>query len=236
MPSAYEKQLREKAEPFLAALKAAGHNATIDTASLRDYSLALKIGSSIATIYYSPKRKEHSLKPDSLPAPIRAVWDSLGVTAKKNTSTTAKSAKSAKSANSAKPPYQAYVDGSYHSQRKTVGYGAVILKDEVEHTRFNGRLDEYVESHQVGGELAATMRVIQWCQENAIPAIDIYYDYKGIEAWARGTWKTEKAMTQAYAKFMKESGIKVHWHKVESHTGDTWNDVADELARQGALK
>jgi ribonuclease HI len=224
MPSAYEQQLRSKAEAFLAALKSAGHSATIDPSSLREYSLALKIGSTIATIYYSPKRKEHSLKPDSLPAPIRAVWESLSVTPKKNTSTAAKSA------------YQAYVDGSYHSGRKTVGYGAVILKDGVEHTRFNGRLDEYVESHQVGGELAATMRVIQWCKENNIPAIDIYYDYKGIEAWARGTWKTEKAMTQAYAKFMKESGIKVHWHKVQSHTGDTWNDVADELARQGALK
>ena len=228
MPSAYEKELRPKAEAFLAALKSAGHKATIDEASLREYSLALNIGSTIATIYYSPKRKQHSLKPDSLPTPIRAVWDSLNQSANKKSSTTA--------TKSAKTPYQAYVDGSYHAGRKIVGYGAVILKDGEEHTRFSGRLDEYTESHQVGGELAATMRVISWCKQNNITAIDIYYDYRGIEMWARGSWKTEKPMTQAYAKFMKESGIKVHWHKVASHTGDKWNDVADELAKQGALK
>lgn len=226
MPSAYEKELRQKAEVLLAALKSAGHNATIDEASLREYSLALKIGTTIATIYYSPKRKEHSLKPDSLPAPIRTVWDSLSKPANKKASSAAAAAKT---------PYQAYVDGSYHAQRQTVGYGAVILKDGEELSRFSGRLDEYTESHQVGGELAATMRVISWCKQNNISAIDIYYDYRGIEMWARGSWKTEKPMTQAYAKFMKDSGIKVHWHKVASHTGDKWNDVADELAKQGAL-
>lgn len=228
MPSAYEKELRQKAEAFREALKSAGHKAIIDENSLREYSLALKIGSTIATIYYSPKRKEHSLKPDTLPAPIRAVWDSLAN--KKVSATTANAAKSAKTL------YQAYVDGSYHAQRKTVGYGAVILKDGQELTRFLGRVDEYTESRQVGGELAATMRVIQWCKQNNIAAIDIYYDYRGIEAWARGTWKTEKELTQSYAKYMRESGIKVHWHKVESHTGDKWNDVADELAKAGALK
>lgn len=226
MPSAYEKELRQKAEALREALKGAGHNAIIDENSLREYSLALKIGSTIATIYYSPKRKEHSLKPDSLPKPILAVWESLS----------AKKASATSSTKSAKTPYQAYVDGSYHAQRKTVGYGAVILKEGQEHTRFSGRVEEYTESRQVGGELAATMRVIQWCKQNNISTIDIFYDYKGIEAWARGTWKTEKEMTQAYAKFMKESGIKVHWHKVESHTGDKWNDVADELAKAGALK
>jgi ribonuclease HI len=224
MPSAHEKELRPKAEAFLAALKSAGHNALIDEASLREYSLALKIGETIATIYYSPKRKEHSLKPDSLPKSIRSVWDSLTKPTKKA------------SAAAAKTPYQAYVDGSYHAGRQTVGYGAIILKNGEEESRFLGRVNEYTESRQVGGELAATMRVIQWCKQNNITAIDIYYDYKGIEAWARGTWKTEKEMTQAYAKFMKESGIKVHWHKVESHTGDYWNDIADELAKQGALQ
>jgi ribonuclease H-related protein len=225
MPSAYETELRQKAESFLAALKNAGHNAKIDESSLREYSLALNIGETIATIYYSPKRKQHSLKPDSLPKAIRAVWDSLS--ANKKASTAAKSAKTA---------YQAYVDGSYHAGRKTVGYGAVILKDGEELTRLLGRVEEYTESRQVGGELAATMRVINWCQQNKVSAIDIYYDYRGIEAWARGSWKTEKEMTQAYAKFMKASGINVHWHKVESHTGDYWNDVADELAKEGALR
>jgi viroplasmin and RNaseH domain-containing protein len=31
-----------------------------------------------------------------------------------------------------------------------------------------------------------------------------------------------------------ESPIKIHWRKVNSHSGDRWNDRADVLAKQGA--
>jgi viroplasmin and RNaseH domain-containing protein len=31
-----------------------------------------------------------------------------------------------------------------------------------------------------------------------------------------------------------ECPIKIHWHKVDSHTGNRWNDRADALAKQGA--
>jgi ribonuclease H-related protein len=227
MPSQYEKELRAKANAFLTALAGAGKTAQIDDKSLRDYSLALRVGSLVATIYYSPKRKEYTLSPASLPKSILDVWENLE----------AVKIVKPKSISSAKTPYQAYVDGSYHAQKRTVGYGAIILKNGSEElARFLGRVDEYTESRQVGGELAATMRVIQWCQQEKIEAIDIYYDYKGIEAWARGTWKAEKEMTQAYAQFMRESGVKVHWHKVESHTGDYWNEIVDKLAKEGALK
>jgi ribonuclease HI len=63
--------------------------------------------------------------------------------------------------------------------------------------------------------------------------VDIFYDYAGVENWATKRWQAKNEFTQAYAAFVRESGIRVYWHKVKSHSGDYWNDRADELAKQG---
>ena len=109
------------------------------------------------------------------------------------------------------------------------------MKGDKELIRLSGRVNKYTESRQIGGELKGTMAVIRWCEENNVSEIDIYYDYKGIEMWATGRWKTEKPISQEYRAFMQQSKIKVHWHKVKSHTGVHWNEVADELAKKGTL-
>jgi len=33
---------------------------------------------------------------------------------------------------------------------------------------------------------------------------------------------------------MRSCRIRIEWHKVDSHTGDRWNERADELAKKGA--
>ena len=228
MPSPYEAQLRQKANQYIAAIQSQlSYEAEIDEDSFRDYSVAVQLGEvGKATIYYSPKRKTFKLVTSGLDKSvaemIAPVWDSL------------EAAKNSKAkADKPKSKYQAYVDGSYNKYKKTVGYGAVILEEGKEILRLSGRVDQFIESRQVAGELAATMRVINWCKQEGITAIDIYYDYKGIEMWATGRWKTEKEVSQTYKTYMHESNIKIHWHKVESHTGVHWNDIADELAKKG---
>ena len=128
--------------------------------------------------------------------------------------------------------YQGYVDGSYIDGR--VGYGAVLLNDGDIVTELSGGVNRDTETRQVAGELVAVMRLLTYCAENNIDAIEIFYDYTGIEKWARGRWKTNTPLTQRYAAFMKRSSVRVTWQKVKSHSGNTWNDRADELARQGA--
>lgn len=127
--------------------------------------------------------------------------------------------------------YEAYVDGSYAKRR--VGYGAVLLKDGEPIEQFSGEVTEDTSSRQVAGELVAVMTVITYCEENAIDEVAIYYDYTGIKNWAVGAWKTNKALTQRYAAFMKRAKVRVRWHKVKAHSGNRWNDVADELAKAG---
>ena len=232
MPYQYEDLLRKKAQSFADAIQIQlSYIAEIDSDSYREYSVALRLGDvkGKAVIYYSPKKKTFRLVPQGIDQAITEmitpVWNNLADTIITKKEPPEKS----------KTDYQAYVDGSYNKDKETVGYGAIILKGDKELVRLSGRVDKYTESRQVGGELKATMAVVDWCQKNSIPEIDIYYDYKGIEMWATGRWKTEKAISWEYRVYMQNSKIKIHWHKVKSHTGVHWNEVADELAKKGTL-
>lgn len=232
MPYPYEDLLRDKAQKFADTLQSElSYSAAIDPKSYREYSVAIQLSEvGKATIYYSPKKQSYKLVTSGLDTAvatsISGVWDNIS-----GTTTTAKKIALPKP----KTAYQAFVDGSYHQQKKTVGYGVVILKNEKEVARFFGRVDKHTESRQIGGELQATMQVIDWCNDNNIKEVDIYYDYKGIEMWATGRWKAEKPISRSYRDYMRKSKVNVFWHKVKSHTGVHWNEVADELAKKGTL-
>ncbi len=229
----YENLLRNKAQAFADEIQSQlSYDAEIDPDSFREYSVDVRLGavSGKAVVYYSPKKQTYKIVPQGLDKSVAEiisnVWDNMSGT----TPVTKK-----EPLEKPETAYQAYVDGSYHKQKGTVGYGAIILKGKKELVRLSGRVHKHIESRQIGGELKATMAVVSWCQKNDIQAVDIYYDYKGIEHWATGRWKTEKAVSQEYRAFMQQSTIKIHWHKVKSHTGVHWNEVADELAKKGTL-
>jgi ribonuclease HI len=127
--------------------------------------------------------------------------------------------------------YQAYVDGSYIDG--AVGYGAVLLNEGVLVQEFSGSVAEDTDARQVAGELVATMTVLDYCEAQTIAQVEIIYDYKGIEQWATGGWKANKPLTQRYVAFIRRCPVRITWTKVKSHTGNRWNDRADELAKQG---
>ncbi|NLJ48204.1 MAG: ribonuclease HI, partial [Candidatus Atribacteria bacterium] len=126
--------------------------------------------------------------------------------------------------------WKAYVDGSYYNHK--VGYGAVIIRNnKIENELFGRVPKEFSHSRQVGGELFAVLQVVQWCQKENIPEITINFDYWGIQKWVTGEWKTNISLTKNYADFIHNSPIQIHWQKVKSHSGDLWNQRADELAK-----
>ena len=130
--------------------------------------------------------------------------------------------------------YDVYVDGSFING--ATGYGAVILENRKVVDELSGAVhaSEVNGTRQVAGELVAVKEALNWCLEHSVSAVSIYYDYLGIEKWARGEWKTNQPLTKEYARFVRECPIKIRWHKVDSHTGDRWNDRADALAKTGA--
>lgn len=129
----------------------------------------------------------------------------------------------------------AYVDGSYSEKKKLAGYGGVILYNgEIIHT-FKGSSEKNIDMRNVAGELFACGIALKWAINNNYKEITIHHDYTGISAWAQGLWKRNKEGTINYKSFIDSisNKIKISFVKVKGHSGDTYNDMADKLAKEG---
>lgn len=129
----------------------------------------------------------------------------------------------------------AYVDGSFDLDRFTYSYGVVLLtKDKKE--VFSGREDkrELAEMRNVAGELKAAMVAMDKALEKDMETLYLHYDYKGIEEWAKGNWKTNKEGTKSYKKYYDsiKDRLNIIFIKVLAHSGVKYNEEADRLAKE----
>lgn len=135
----------------------------------------------------------------------------------------------------------AFVDGSYSPNidgKEKYGFGAILLTDENEISLFKAFVNkEYMNSHNVAGEIEGVKESILWAIENKKKEITIYYDYEGIEKWANKEWKAKTKLTKEYIKFYEEKSklIKINFIHVKAHSGISYNEQADELAKRSLL-
>ena len=134
----------------------------------------------------------------------------------------------------------AYVDGSFEVSLGRYAYGCVILTPEGEIIRKfgGGNEPEAAALRNVTGEMLGAMNAVKWSLEHGYTAVDIRYDYMGIEMWATGGWKAKNPLTQKYAEYMQKnaSKIKITFKKIAAHTGDKYNEEADQLAKAALEK
>ena len=127
----------------------------------------------------------------------------------------------------------AYVDGSYLNSTGKVG-AAFILFDSTG-KQFIGQytLDNSTNMRNVAGEIVAAQKVVEKALKLHMEELTIYYDYMGIEKWAKKEWKRNKKWTIDYCEKMQEymKKIKLSFVKVEAHTGVELNEKVDELAK-----
>ncbi len=233
----FQNELIQQAEQYIAALRQAEIIAAIVPNSLRDYTVKVSIrmaGRSFgnANLYYSSAKdrfslKTHELKDASIVSDLERCWDRIDSTV---------STDDASPANDLPAGHHIYVDGSYIDGN--IGYAFVALEEgEVVHEQFAQVQDDWLQDmHQIGGEIKAVLEAIAWCQDCGIKKAAVIYDYSGLERWVTGEWAARKPATQKYVRIASNWPITVTWHKTESHTGDRWNERADELAKQGALQ
>lgn len=129
----------------------------------------------------------------------------------------------------------AYVDGSYNISTQEFGCGVVIFFSGEEYTMSKCFSDpEMAQMRNVAGEIEGAKMAMQWCLDNNVREVDIYYDYEGIAKWCTGEWKTNKEGTIAYKRFYDEISKQIHvsFNKVRGHSGDKFNDLADCLAKK----
>ncbi|MBS5932987.1 MAG: type II toxin-antitoxin system RnlA family toxin [Clostridiales bacterium] len=128
----------------------------------------------------------------------------------------------------------AYIVGSYDDRQKAFSYGIVIINNGIEEYLSEKLSDKnLVTMRNVAGEIAASKKIMQYCIDNIIPKVMIYYDYEGIMKWCTGEWKAREIGTKSYAEFyisIKDK-LEVNFTKIKTHTNNKYNDLADKLAK-----
>ena len=131
----------------------------------------------------------------------------------------------------------AYIDGSYSKAGGLYSYGGFIRTGEDFHTiQGTGSRPEYLTERNIAGELLGALQVSFTAQKMGLSEIVLYYDYAGIEQFTKGSWRVKTALTRYYQQTadMMDSFVKIHYVKVEGHTGDPGNELADILAKEAA--
>jgi ribonuclease HI len=227
-----QKEVRQRAVEFVNELNDSGFTAKLLEHSFRDYCVKISIEKSgklcgDVLVYYKPSNATytlgaHELKNKEIKPELDAIWYG-----EKKEATTAPITSEI---------LQAYVDGSFLDGK--IGYGVVILHGAQIIQELSGRIedssDDFESMRQVGGELQAVQEAIAWASANNIHEMGILYDYQGIESWATGAWKANNRHTLKYQTDLQSSPLKITWHKVQAHSGNRWNERADQLARMGA--
>lgn len=129
-----------------------------------------------------------------------------------------------------------YVDGSYAPFLPgRYAFGAVFLcggKTETFSECFEDR--ENAVMRNVAGEIAGARFAMETCLARGISHMVLYYDYAGIENWCTGAWQANKKGTKALRDYYAQVKGRLHveFRKVKSHTGVTYNEMADRLAKE----
>lgn len=134
----------------------------------------------------------------------------------------------------------AYVDGSFEASTGVYAFGCVFLLPDgrILHANGSGNQPETAAIRNVAGEMLGAMYAVGSAALNGYSSIHICYDYVGIENWAAGKWKAKNPYTQKYAKYMKEKAktIQISFQKIAAHTGEQYNEKADQLAKEALEK
>ena len=224
----YKKELEIFGNKFISILNKNELIASFDDTCFRDYLLQINIKNKLIklgkiNVYYKPSKKSYSLTTTNIKDKeaieiINKCWDK---------------ANGFETFEEDSGIYEAFVDGSF-IEGKT-GYGAVIFLGDKNIKEFSGSIED-TSTRQFGGELFSVMQVLNWCKENNIKKIRINYDYLGIEYFVNGKWQPKNDLAKEYKQTVLTSGITILWRKIDSHTGNNKNDIADKLAKDGATK
>lgn len=130
-----------------------------------------------------------------------------------------------------------YVDGSYNSYDERYSYGLVAVNDNVVEYIESGsdKNDSKRNIRQIAGELRGALRAVEYACKKGEKKMVLFHDYEGIAHHATGAWDRKESSSMEYydkMQILMKSGIEVIFVKVDSHTGDFFNELVDEKCKE----
>jgi len=128
----------------------------------------------------------------------------------------------------------AYVDGSYSAKKQLYSYGVVVFHNCKKHSFSDAESNpDLLSMRNVAGEIKGAEIAMKYAVDNKVEKLYLHYDYDGIEKWATNAWEAKKEGTQEYKRMYNRISkeLEVIFVKVKAHSGDEFNDEADELAK-----
>ncbi|MCY6370953.1 ribonuclease H family protein [Clostridium ganghwense] len=133
---------------------------------------------------------------------------------------------------------QAYIDGSYNIATEKYSYGLVVVKNDVILHIENGASEDNASKaiRQIAGELKGSIKALEYARDNGINDLIIIHDYVGVCYHATGFWERKEESSKKYYEdfncLTKSNDVNVTFVKVDSHTGDLYNEIVDEFAKK----
>lgn len=128
-----------------------------------------------------------------------------------------------------------FIDGSYDKTTKIYGSGIVLIDNNLNNRGYIAAgIDTYNQWNIIGEIEACKVAIdIALSLPEKKKKIVIYHDLEGTAKWANGNFRAKNDYTKSYVKFIEEKSkdIDIEFIKVKGHSGNKYNDLADEYAK-----
>lgn len=130
---------------------------------------------------------------------------------------------------------EAYVDGSFDKKTGIYGSAAILVSDGQILAKKSSNGTEMNSMWNVAGEIAAAAMAVSLAEELMPDHLIICYDCEAIEKWPTGQWSIKNEYARKYVNFMNKKRIfDIRYKHIKAHSGDKYNEMADDMAIEAA--
>lgn len=134
----------------------------------------------------------------------------------------------------------AFTDGSFDENLKRYSYGVQFIRPDGTEADIcgYGSTKEYIESHNIIGEIFGVINALDWAISHNHEKIKIYHDYEGLSKWISGEWDAKSKVAKMYTSIFElkfKDFLTVKFAKVPGHSNVIYNEKADRLAKSALV-